>query len=67
MDLATLIGFVVAWLMIIGTIALGSGALVFVNVPSLMIVFGGTFAVVSMRFTLAQFIGSIKTAAKAFL
>ncbi|MDT8371480.1 MAG: flagellar motor protein PomA [Gammaproteobacteria bacterium] len=67
MDLATLLGFLVSWGLIIATIALGSGALVFVNVPSLMIVLGGTIAVVMMRFTLTQFIGSIKTAVKAFL
>jgi chemotaxis protein MotA len=66
-DLATLIGFIAAWVLIIATIALGSGALVFVNAPSFMIVVGGAFAVVMMRFTLAQFIGSIKTAMKAFL
>jgi chemotaxis protein MotA len=66
-DLATLLGLVTAWGLIIATIALGAAAGTFVNVPSLMIVFGGTFAVVLMRFTLGQFIGSIKTAMKAFL
>jgi len=66
-DLATLIGFLLAWGLIIATIALGSGALVFINAPSLMIVLGGALAVVMMRFTLGQFIGSIKTAMKAFL
>lgn len=67
MDLATLIGFIVAWVLIIATIAMGSGAIVFVNAPSFMIVIGGAFAVVMMRFTLAQFLGSFKTAVKAFL
>lgn len=67
MDLATLIGLLTAWGLIIATIALGSGAMVFVNIPSLMIVLGGTIAVVMMRFTLSQFIGSIKTAMKAFM
>jgi chemotaxis protein MotA len=66
-DLATLLGLVTAWGLIIATIALGAAAGTFVNVPSLMIVIGGTFAVVLMRFTLGQFIGSIKTAMKAFL
>jgi chemotaxis protein MotA len=66
-DLATLIGFLLAWGLIIATIALGSGALVFINAPSMMIVLGGAIAVVMMRFTLAQFIGAIKTAMKAFL
>lgn len=67
MDLATLLGLVTAWGLIIATIALGAAAGTFVNVPSLMIVIGGTFAVVLMRFTLGQFIGSIKTAMKAFM
>ncbi len=67
MDLATLLGLLIAWGLIIATIALGSGALVFINAPSLMIVLGGTIAVVLMRFTVGQFIGSIKTAMKAFL
>jgi len=66
-DLATLIGFLAAWGLIIATIAMGAGAMVFVNMPSLMIVIGGAFAVVLMRFTLGQFIGSIKTAMKAFM
>lgn len=67
MDLATLLGLVTAWGLIIATIALGAAAGTFVNMPSLAIVLGGTFAVVLMRFTLGQFIGSIKTATKAFL
>lgn len=38
----------------------------FVNVPSLLIVFVGTLFVVLMKFSLAQFIGAIKIAGKAF-
>lgn len=67
MDLATLLGFLVSWGLIIATIALGAAASTFVNTPSMMIVVGGTIAVVLMRFTLGQFLGSIKTAMKAFL
>lgn len=67
MDLATLLGLLIAWSLIIGTIALGSGALVFINTPSIIIVLGGTIAVVLMRFSIDQLIGSIKTAMKAFL
>jgi len=66
-DLATLIGVLAAWALIIATIAMGSGALVFINIPSLIIVLGGTIAVVMMRFTLSQTIGSFKIAMKAFL
>jgi len=39
---------------------------VFINGPSLMIVLGGTIAVVMMRFTLGQFLGAFKTTGKAF-
>lgn len=67
MDLASLIGVLIAWVLVIGTIATGSGALVFVNVPSIIIVLGGTLGVVMMRYSLGQFIGSIKIAIKAFL
>lgn len=67
MDLATLIGLLLAWVLIVATIALGSGALVFINGPSFVIVLGGVIGVVLMRFTLGQFIGSMKTALKAFL
>lgn len=67
MDLATLLGLITAWGLIVATIALGAAAGTFINMPSLAIVLGGTFAVVLMRFTLGQFIGSIKTATKAFL
>jgi len=66
-DLATIIGVVLAWILVIGTIALGSGALVFVNIPSMIIVIGGTIAVVMMRFNMSQFIGSFKMAMKAFM
>lgn len=67
MDLASLIGVLIAWALVIGTIATGSGALVFINIPSLVIVVGGTIAVVMMRYNLGQFLGSFKTALKAFL
>jgi chemotaxis protein MotA len=66
-DLATLIGLLFAWVLILATIALGSGALVFINAPSFVIVIGGIIGVVLMRFTFGQLIGSMKTALKAFL
>ncbi|MDT8311627.1 MAG: flagellar motor protein PomA [Methylophaga sp.] len=67
MDLATLLGFLIAWSLIVATIAFGAAASTFLNMPSFIIVVGGTFAVVMMRFTLKQFINSIKTTTKAFL
>jgi len=66
-DLATLIGIVVAFGVIIGSIALGGSAGIFINVPSLIIVVGGTFAVTLMQVSLKQFLGSFKVAMKAFM
>lgn len=68
MDLATLVGILGAFGIIV--LAIFSNAdtspLIFFNVPSIMIVLGGSLMVVLMKFTLAQFIGAIKVAGKAF-
>ncbi len=66
MDLATLIGIVVAIGFIIAAILMGGEMGSFVNVPGLMIVVGGTFAVVTMKFSLGDMMGAFKIAAKAF-
>ena len=39
----------------------------FVDIPSIIIVLGGTFATTVMKFPLGHVIGSIKVALKAFL
>ena len=67
MDLATLLGLVSASLVIAGAIVLGGDALTFVNMPSIVVVFGGTFAVTLTRVSLKQFFGSFKVGLKAFL
>lgn len=66
MDLATLVGLVGAFAVVIGSMVLGGGAMMFVNVPSLLIVFVGTLFVVLMKFSLGQFLGAVKVAVKAF-
>lgn len=66
MDLATLLGLLIAFGFIFGAIATGGSIILFVNVPSLLIVIGGSVAVVLMQFTLSQFFGAIKVALKAF-
>ncbi|HCD56969.1 MAG TPA: flagellar motor protein PomA, partial [Halieaceae bacterium] len=40
---------------------------IFMNVPSILIVLGGTALVVMMKFTLGQFFGAFKVAARAFM
>ncbi|MDH3642150.1 MAG: flagellar motor protein PomA [Gammaproteobacteria bacterium] len=66
MDLATLVGIVGAFGIVIASMVLGGSAGMFVNVPSLLIVLVGTLFVVLMKFSLGQFLGAIKVAVKAF-
>lgn len=67
MDLATLVGIIGAFAIIIIAMVLGGDPGMFVNVPSLLIVIGGSLFAVLMKFELSQFIGSIKVGAKAFI
>ncbi|NEX23210.1 flagellar motor protein PomA [Thiorhodococcus mannitoliphagus] len=66
MDLATLLGLIGAMGVIVGAIALGGDVMLFINVPSLVIVIGGTAFAVLFRSTLGQFLGSFKVAMGAF-
>jgi len=67
MDLATLIGLVGAVGVIVGAIALGGDFGQFINVPSIVIVVGGSIAAVLIKYPLANFLGAFKIALKAFL
>lgn len=66
MDIATLLGLVGAFGIIIAAIATGGDVGLFVNIPSLLIVILGSFLVVLMKFSLGQFLGSFKVGMKAF-
>lgn len=66
MDLATLLGLIIAFGFIIGAILTSGSLVLFINPPSLLIVIGGSVAVVLMQFTLAQFFSAMKVGAKAF-
>ncbi len=67
MDLATLVGIVSATLVIVGSIAIGGDMMTFMNVPSVIVVVGGTFATTLTQVSLAHFLGSFKMAMKAFM
>lgn len=67
MDLATLIGLVGAFGIVLASIVLGGSASTFVNTPSLLVVLGGTIAVTMMKFSLGKFLGAAGIALKAFL
>ena len=67
MDLATLIGLIGAFGIVMTSIMLGGSAGTFVNTPSLLVVLGGTVLVTMMKFSLGQFLGAASIAVKAFL
>jgi len=66
MDIATLLGLFGGMGVIIAAIFLGGSVGTFINVPSLVVVIGGTFMVTLSQISLAQFLGSFKVTAKAF-
>ena len=67
MDLATLLGMVGAIGIVLAAMLFGGSALVFVNVPSILIVLGGTFMVVMIKFSMSQFFGAFRVAVRAFV
>ena len=67
MDLATVLGMLGGILIVLGAIIFGGSALTFLNVPSLLIVLGGTFMVVMIKFSISQFFGAFKVATRAFV
>lgn len=66
MDLATTIGILGSFGIVVLAMVLGGGVLVFINVPSLLVVLGGSIFVVMMKFGLGQFLGAFKIGLKAF-
>ncbi len=66
MDIATLIGLLGGFGIIIGAIASGGDIMLFVNIPSVLIVVGGTFMVTLMEVSLKDFLGSFSIGLKAF-
>ena len=66
MDIASIVGFILAYVILATAITLGGPFNLFVNAPSLMIVVGGTFAVTLMRVTMGNFLGSFKIGLRGF-
>jgi len=67
MDLATLLGMLGAIGVVLAAIVTGESALVFVNIPSILIVGAGTVLVVMIKFSMRQFLGAFKVAMTAFM
>jgi len=66
MDIATLVGLLGAIVMIIGSMVYAGGVGPFVDIPSVIIVFGGTFFIVMMKMPMGVFVGHFKAMGKAF-
>jgi chemotaxis protein MotA len=66
-DIATLVGLIGSFGLVVAAMVMGGDVGVFVNVPSLLIVIVGTLFVVMMKYTLGQFLTVGKIAGKAFM
>ena len=66
MDLATIIGIVSAFSLVLVAVASGGGLSWFLDGPSALIVLGGTFGAVLVNYPLADVLGVIKVAQNAF-
>ncbi len=66
MDLATIIGIVVSIALVAVAILLGGNPIMFVNMPSLAVVVGGTLGATLMRNPLATVLGAFRVVGKAF-
>lgn len=66
MDIATIIGILSGSVILFAAVFLGGKVLLFLNLPSLLIVGGGVLATAFIRFSMAEVIGSMKVAANAF-
>lgn len=67
MDISTIIGLVLAIGLVLGSILIGGGLGDFVDVPSLMITVGGSFAAILINFQLPVAFGAINVIKKCFL
>lgn len=61
-----IVGLIGAFAMILMSMLLGGSIGIFINIPSVLIVFGGSTFVAMSRFTLEQFLGVGKVIGKAF-
>ncbi len=67
MDFATLIGIIAGFGLVIGAIAIGPEPGGFLDIPSSMIVFGGSFAAILISFPLEEVLQAFKAASKTFV
>lgn len=67
MDIATIIGLLLGTGLVLGSILMGGSLVPFVNVPSMMITIGGSFAALLINFSKGQVFGAFGVIKKCFL
>ncbi len=67
MDIATLLGTVSAFGLVLIAIVMGGGLSLFINVPSLMIVVGGTLGATMINYPLKDLLGALRVVKNVFL
>jgi len=66
MDLATIIGIVLSFGLVVSAIMVGSSLMIFISIPSALIVIGGTLGATLVNYPLGQVLGVIGVVKKAF-
>jgi chemotaxis protein MotA len=66
MDIATLLGVISAFGLVLAAIFMGSGLDLFINIPAMMIVLGGTIGVTMINYPLKDVIGVLTVVKNAF-
>ena len=66
MDIATVLGIISAFGLVLVAILMGGGVILFVNAPSLMIVVGGTLGTTMINYPLKEVLGVIKVVKNVF-
>ena len=66
MDLATVIGIVMGFALILMAIMMGGDVVAFVNLPSVLIVIGGTLSAMFVKHKMGEVFGAVGIAMKAF-
>ena len=66
MDLSTILGILAAFGLMISAIMQGGSIFIFINIPSIIIVIGGTIGVAFVHYPFSEVLGAFSVARKAF-
>lgn len=67
MDIATIVGFIAGTSLVLISIMMGGSITIFIDVPSIILVFGGTIASTLINFPLGDVLGVFNTAKNSFV